>query len=166
MLSSNHYERALAGFLRARRVPYVAVNETRRAPHHSATLKSLDFIVTSCGGENLLVDVKGRLWPQTKGRTRWENWATHDDLRSLQTWETMFGAGHRAVLVFAYLVDSDDGWLNDEALFPWEGQYYAFYAVRAQDFAAHWRVRSPKWETITLSQADYRALRTPLVDLL
>src|SRR5262245_31489821 len=51
----NHYEAAFEAYLQQRRIPYVAVDETRRSaavgvttadPDEAATLKSLDFIVS------------------------------------------------------------------------------------------------------------------------
>lgn len=76
--STDHYERAFEGYLRSRRIPYVAVDEARKAllPHdHSLkvsfgdaapgtsptahTLKSFDYVLYGPGC-NLLVEVKGR----------------------------------------------------------------------------------------------------------
>ncbi len=73
----HHYESAFERYLRARRIPYVAVDEARKAlvpqdatfrvrmhqagaevPEECA-LKSFDFVIYGSGG-NLLVEVKGR----------------------------------------------------------------------------------------------------------
>ncbi|MFT3683972.1 MAG: HYExAFE family protein [Phycisphaerales bacterium] len=74
-LGQYHGERAFEAFLRARRMPYVSVNEARRtlvspeAMGGSPDLKSFDFVVytaaSSAGrtGANLLVDVKCRRLP-------------------------------------------------------------------------------------------------------
>ncbi len=60
----NHYEAAFEEFLRARGVPYVAVDEARRSLlADGRSIKSLDFIVASPGGTSWLVDVKGRRFP-------------------------------------------------------------------------------------------------------
>ncbi len=42
----NHYEAAFEDYLRAERIPYVAVNEQRRAIEREGTLKNLDFILS------------------------------------------------------------------------------------------------------------------------
>ncbi len=57
---SIHYEAAFEAFLRDRRVPYVAVDEAKKALFADARLKSFDFVVYSKNASNLLVDVKGR----------------------------------------------------------------------------------------------------------
>jgi len=41
----NYYEAAFEEFLRARRLPYIAVDEARRSLIAGGSLKSLDFIV-------------------------------------------------------------------------------------------------------------------------
>lgn len=60
----HHYERAFEDYLRSRDIPYVSVNEARKAilppPAEPASLKSFDFVVYNQAGTNLLVDVKGR----------------------------------------------------------------------------------------------------------
>ena len=55
-----HYEAAFEAFLRQKGVPYVAVDEAKKALFANAKLKSFDFVVYSKNGPNLLVDVKGR----------------------------------------------------------------------------------------------------------
>ena len=57
---SIHYEAAFEAFLRDRGIPYVAVDEAKKALFADARLKSFDFVVYSKNGPNLLVDVKGR----------------------------------------------------------------------------------------------------------
>lgn len=80
MSGRDHYQRAFEAYLRQRRLPYVSVDEARRAilPEGAplkiersppgdgpsaasppATLKSFDFVVYG-EGSNLLVEVKGR----------------------------------------------------------------------------------------------------------
>lgn len=76
MLDRHHYEQAFEHYLRLRRIPYVAVNEARKAllplppmrepagseaPAATETLKSFDFVLyTPSPRPNLLVDIKGR----------------------------------------------------------------------------------------------------------
>src|SRR5690606_24323063 len=104
-IRSNHYDAAFEEYLLQRRIPYVAVDESRRSLLEQASLKSMDFIVHSSTGENLLVDVKGRRYPTAGNGGRWENWVTADDVESLLRWEEVFGAAYRALFVFAYDVD-------------------------------------------------------------
>jgi hypothetical protein len=167
-IRSNHYDVAFEAYLRTARVPYVAVDESRRALLADASLKSLDFIVSTAGREHLLVDVKGRRFPTTgpQGGHCWENWATRDDLVSMLQWQSVFGSGFRSLLVFAYDV-RDARWRDrHEELFEFRDREYAFYGVWADDYAPLMVRRSAQWETVALRAAEFRRLRRPLSELL
>lgn len=88
----HHYERAFEGYLRDQRVPYMAVNEARRAllpkqaklelegaEGQKSAIKNFDFVVYGdpaddgvadgrggMGADNLLVEVKGRRLPRMR----------------------------------------------------------------------------------------------------
>src|SRR5476651_1248673 len=93
-----HYEAAFEGFLREKKIPYVAVDEAKRALFANAKLKSFDFVVYSKNGPNLLVDVKGRQSRKSNGRGGFETWTTEQDVADLIQWEEVFGQGYKAVL--------------------------------------------------------------------
>ena len=50
---SVHYEAAFEAFLRDRGIPYVAVDEAKKALFANAKLKSFDFVVYSKNGQQL-----------------------------------------------------------------------------------------------------------------
>ncbi len=130
-IRSNHYDAAFEEFLRSRRAAHVVVDEQRRALLSDASLKSMDFIVYSEKSANLLVDVKGRRFPSggDDGTHKWENWATADDLASLQRWEAVFGDGFRSVLVFAYDIRHSRWYSELDAPFQHRDRVYSFYGV-------------------------------------
>lgn len=163
----NHYESAFEEFLRARRVPYVAVDESRRAlwgPRDS--LKSLDFLVSTPGGGAWLVDVKGRRFPSGTQKHYWKNWSTQDDLRSLARWERLFGERFRGLFVFAYQVLGDRSPLPAEQLFAHRGERYGFVGVRLREYASLARQISPRWDTVAVAAEQFRRLAEPLDGLL
>jgi hypothetical protein len=148
MKRTNHYDAAFEAYLRHVGVPFVVVDEARRARLNQVSLKSMDFIVTAPGSHNLLVDVKGRHFPSgcgpDRGRSghKWENWATKDDLDSLLRWQEVFGDGFRSMLVFAYeLLD----------------------ARSADDLAAETRPSAPAAES-TIAAAKAGEARMPSAD--
>ncbi|HOP76080.1 MAG TPA: HYExAFE family protein, partial [Thermogutta sp.] len=102
----NHYEAAFESYLRTAGIPYVAVDEARRAVMADGrSLKSLDFLVAPPGPVTWLVDVKGRRFPSgLEHHQYWKNWSTQDDLESLMEWEVLFGQGFRGLFVFAFHV--------------------------------------------------------------
>ncbi len=165
---SNHYEMAFEAYLRGNRAPYVSVDEKRRSLLREASLKSMDFIVYSNRPHNLFVDVKGRRFPSggKSNRHKWENWATEDNLDILLQWELVFGAGFRAVLVFAYHV-IDLRCLDEfERCFRHRNRVYAFYGLWADQYRAEMRTRSRGWETVTLPGGTFRRLRAPIEEFL
>jgi hypothetical protein len=187
----NHYEAAFEAYLRQRRIPYVAVDETRRSCgsnpslaspaadgadpilEEESTLKSLDFIVSPAGcrgqagglGSNSwLVDVKGRRFPSA-GKQYWRNWSTADELRSLAHWETLFAGQFQALLVFAYNVVGDQAPLPADQLFEFRGGLYGFLGIRLDHYASWSRVLSPRWQTVHIPTAKFRALARPTDEL-
>ncbi len=158
----NHYEAAFEAFLRARRVPYVAVDEAKRSRFAEGSIKSLDFIVSPAARFSWLVDVKGRRFPSGGQKQYWKNWSTRDDLVSLARWEGLFGARFGGLLVFAYNVVGSLAPLPADALFAFRGALYGFVAVRARDYAAHARQISPRWQTLSVGSAQFRRLARPV----
>jgi hypothetical protein len=175
----NHYEAAFEAYLRQRRIPYVAVDETRRSlgggsaeagdetvAGEEQSLKSLDFIVSPRGfggqaGGSWLVDVKGRRFPSGMSKQYWKNWSTADELRSLAHWETLFAGQFQSLLVFAYNVVGDQAPLPAEQLFEFRGSLYGFLGIRLDHYASWSRVLSPRWQTVHIPTAKFRALARP-----
>lgn len=163
MQRHHHCETAFEEHLRRLRLPYVAVDEARKAllPLDGAddALKSFDFLV-SLPDRRLLVDIKGRKLRLGRGGRvgRQENWVTREDLRSLAQWESIFGNGFRAVFVFAYWTDLQppDGVFDQ--LLEHRGRWYALRCVERRDYAIHARTRSPKWGTVDLDTETFSRL--------
>lgn len=164
---NNHYDAALEEYLRRLRVPYVAVDEAKRALFAEVSLKSLDFIIYSHQGPNLLVDVKGRRFPSGgTQRHYWENWSTRDDIESLRRWQDVFGSDFLSMLIFAYnLCDARSLQIFEEP-FSYRERSYAFVALTLEDYCKHLRVRSSRWATVSLPTAEFRRLIRPLAEFL
>ncbi|MBK7403176.1 MAG: HYExAFE family protein [Phycisphaerales bacterium] len=165
----HHYEQAFEAYLRDKRMPYVAVNEARKAllPHTSAfhavergdaSLKSFDFVVYG-QGQNLLVEVKGRRLPA--GGRRLESWVHADDVRSMQTWEPLFGPEFRAVFVFLYWCDElpADGLF--EEIIEHRGRWYALRVTTVDEYARCMKVRSPRWGTVCVENRHFVRISHP-----
>jgi hypothetical protein len=163
---SNHYEAALEQYLRDRRVTYVAVDEAKRSMMAEASLKSLDFIVSSPLGGTWLIDVKGRRFPAGTQKQYWRNWTTRDDLHSLAAWQDLFGDRSQALLLFAFQVVGRRAPLPPRQLYWHRETVYGFVGVRLEDYLRHARTISPKWDTLAISTSMFRALARPLDELL
>jgi hypothetical protein len=157
---SIHYEAAFEAFLRQRGVPYVAVDEAKKALFVNAKLKSFDFVVYCQRGPNLLLDIKGRQLRNRASRKGFETWATQRDVDDLLQWEQIFGTGFRAVLGFVYWIDPP--LVPEPGMFNHRDRWYLLMGVELEEYRQHMRQRSPKWETVSLPSEDFRTLARPL----
>ena len=159
-----HYEAAFEDYLRSCGLPYVAVDEHRKAIFSGTRVKSFDFLVYRPRGRHWLVDVKGRKFPyEVSGQRRyWENWITREDLEGLTRWEQVFGDGFQAMLVFAYVLEGDGARRPTTHIHPFHEAEYAFLCVALADYRGAARPRSPKWETLTLPARIFRRVAQPI----
>jgi len=159
-----HYEAAFEAYLRARGTPYLAIDETHKALFGGVKVKSFDFLLYAPDGRILLADVKGRLVRGNRGSSL-QNWVTQDDVDSLQKWEGVFGPGYAGLFVFAYWYDgaADPG---PGEIHIYEGARYRFIGLALADYIRGMRVRSPKWNTVTLPAEFFRAHAKPVPEFL
>lgn len=186
----HHYELAFEQYLRDRRVPYVAVDEARKAllPEDAtlrvaidgsdqSSLKSFDFVLYG-RDSNLLVEIKGRRIARRPPRSpapreprersllassgRLETWVTEDDVESLSTWERLFGEGFRAAFVFIYWCDELPPAALFEEVFEFRGRWYALRAVPLAQYSAAMRPRSRRWRTVHVHTAEFDRISTSL----
>ncbi len=155
-----HYEAAFEAFLRDRGIPYVAVDEAKKALFANAKLKSFDFVVYSKGGPNLLVDVKGRSCRNRSARSGFETWTTERDVSDLLQWEQVFGEGFKAVFSFVYWIDPP--LTPDVGMYEFRERWYLLMGIDLAEYRDHMRRRSVKWETVSLPAEDFRLLARPL----
>jgi hypothetical protein len=157
---SVHYEAAFESLLRDRGIPYVAVDEAKKALFANAKLKSFDFVVYSKKGPNLLIDVKGRSCRNRAQRAGFETWATQQDVNDLMQWEQVFGEGFKAVLMFVYWIEPP--LTAGEGMFQHRDKWYMVLGVDLAEYRSHMRRRSAKWETVSLPAQEFRSLARPL----
>ena len=181
------YERVFEAYLRRLKLPYVAVEQARRAmlptgaklsctePSSNSTvrLKSFDFVVYG-QRRNLLSEIKGRRLPARKPRkgqpaigssppaARLESWTTLDDVESLAAWQTLFGPDFEAHLVFIYRLDRDADPSGFSEWFEHESTRYVVLGVPLDDYRAEMKTRSPRWRTVDLPTRAMERLARPL----
>ncbi len=170
MKRDNPYEQAFEAYLRDRRWGYLATDETRRTSFDDEPIKSLDFVVSTPRGSQLLIDIKGRKYPSVNRLKRnyaWQNWVERIDLDSLDRWQDQFGPFSVGLIVFAYRLANDIRIANDTFdLWPYRGERYLFRAVRSSDYRQHMRTRSPKWNTVHLNTLSFRMIVHPFSDFI
>jgi hypothetical protein len=159
-----HYEAAFEDYLRSRGLPYVAVDEHRKAIFSGTRVKSFDFLVYYERGRTWIVDIKGRKFPyDTDGQKRyWENWVTREDIEGLTRWQETFGDGFVAMLVFAYLLLCPEERAPTGHVHTFKEQRYAFMCVSLDDYRRECRRRSCKWDTLSMPMGRFRKLIEPI----
>lgn len=168
-----HYEQAFEYYLRANRVPYVAVDEAKKSllpagePHRA--LKSFDFVVYGTD-RNLLIDVKGRMYGNSardggtkpnSTKRRFESWVTKDDVESLSRWEELFGDGFIATFVFLYCLRQQPPDALFEHVFCFNNRWYALREVTLDDYRQAMQLRSSKWETVHVPAVEFERISRP-----
>ena len=161
---SVHYEAAFEAFLRDRGIPYVAVDEAKKALFAGAKLKSFDFVVYRPEGKNLLVDVKGR--KLTPPRGSFQNWTTREDIDDLRQWQDIFGDGFTAMFLFMFYWPGtpDASPLKDMMLH--HDKWYGTLGISIADYREHMKPRSEAWGTVHLPTKDFRRLAKPFEEWL
>ena len=167
-----HYDRAFEHYLRANAIPYVAVDEAKRALAGDrknkvlpTKLKSFDFVVYSDHGPNLLVDVKGRKHSGNTGKA-FQNWVTRDDVDSLTKWAEIFGDNFDPAFAFLFWYDTQPPDALFQEVFEYGGRWYAVLALSLSAYTRHMRNRSAKWETVSIPAKAFTDLSGPLMELL
>lgn len=166
-----HYEAAFEDYLRSRGLPCVPVDEAKKAVFGQISLKSFDFVVYSERGPNLLVDVKGRKFPDSipgrkRGGKAWENWITRDDVEGLIEWQGVFGEGFRAMLVFAYWLQGPPQRSPFVDVHFYREHHYAFSAIPLDEYVRLAKPRSRKWQTLGVNSRDFAATARDIAEFL
>ena len=177
MNRGNHYETAFEAFLRELRLPYVAVDESKKALFSGSKLKSFDFVVYSRSGPNLLVDIKGRKAIGDGGGAgaSLQTWTNRQDVDDLSQWERIFGEGFKALFGFVFEVEPllapppghfvhRQGEVGRPAG-AWE-RHYLMLCVDLCDYRNHMSRRSVRWDTVAMPMAEFRQLARPMRDWL
>jgi len=168
-----HYERAVRAHLTEQGVPFVAVDEARRAitggdtrplraPGGGArpgTIKTFDLLLY--GRPNVLLELKGRKLPA--GSKRLENWVTQDDVDSLLRWEGLFGREYVGAFAFVYRCEGEPPDPLFEQVWRHREAWYAIRTIAAGAYAAVMRVRSRRWGTVSVPTGEFERLSGPLL---
>ncbi len=166
MKSNNHYELAFREMLRQRKISYVEVNEAHRSSFANVQLKSFDFIVYLPDKRNLIVDIKGRkAKPGKKKDWLFDPWVTQEDIKSLETWQHIFGETFCTSFVFAFWLSERNSVSLFES-FELNDRYYRFLAIHLNDYRQYMKTRSQKWKTVTIPRATFTELAFDFCQLL
>ena len=154
-----HYEAAFEDYLRRNGLPYIAVDEAKKALFAGAKLKSFDFVVYRPNGKNLLVDVKGRKLSPTSSSL--QNWTTREDIDDLRQWQDIFGSDFCAMFLFMFHWPSTPETTPLKDLFLHRERWYSMLAISVTDYREFIRRRSLAWNTVHLPVKEFQRLAKP-----
>lgn len=154
----NGYEEVFEQWLVEKAVKYVPVDQQKRKIFARNKIKSFDFIVYPRNGGQVIAEVKGREFKgkSLAGMKSLECWVTLEDVKGLIQWELVFEKGTRAMFVFVYKITGGDVDTDGADVFEFFDEKYFFYTVSLDDYREFMKVRSPKWETVTLPASKFR----------
>ena len=174
MSSYIHYEQAFETYLQRQNIPYVPVDQTKKAIFSGERIKSFDFILYPRHGRRILADVKGRKFPYPSYRRgNWgQTWTTTDDVEGLTRWEEVFGEEYLSVFVFAYWLcdqnpdhadnDASDHPLTQpqlfETIYNYQQRDYTFVVADLHAYRQQMRHRSDSWQTVFVPAKQFKLL--------
>ena len=164
----NHYERAFGNWLIDNRVRYIAVDEQKRAALGRSKVKSFDYLLYPANQQIIVAEVKGRAFKGTSfaKMAGFDCWVTADDVDGLARWQQVFGGGHTAAFVFAYRVNNVDVDFDGREVYDFDGSKYIFFGLKLEDYRKFMKIRSPKWQTVTLPADRFRQCAVQMQKLL
>ncbi len=154
----NHYEEAFENWLIDNHVRYIAIDESKKAAFARCKVKSFDFLLYLRNGQTIIVEVKGRKFKgaSLSKLTGLECWVTAEDINGLTKWQEVFGPGHQAIFIFAYEMENIDVDFDGRAVYDFAQKRYVFLCIKLDDYRLFMKVRSPKWQTVTLPADKFR----------
>ena len=160
--SLNHYERAFGNWLIDNHIRYITVDEQKRAALGRSKIKSFDYLLYPRNHKSrsriIVAEVKGRKFKGVSFAklTGFECWVTGDDIVGLTQWQNVFGPTHMAAFIFAYKIENIDVDFDGRDVYDFSNSRYVFFAIKLDDYVKFMKVRSPKWQTVTLSADKFR----------
>jgi hypothetical protein len=167
-VSTISYEQAFESWLMDNHVQYVVVDQQKRKMFARNKIKSFDFLLYPADSAPVIAELKGRRFKgkSLAGLTSLQCWVTMEDIRGLIRWEDVFAEGFEALFIFAYEFENIIVETDGRDVYDFQENQYMFYAVKLDDYREFMKVRSPKWQTVTLPAAKFREFAIPVRELL
>ncbi|MHC5199638.1 MAG: HYExAFE family protein [Planctomycetota bacterium] len=168
---ANLYEQAFACYLTENKLPFVWVDQSKRPEFQDGPVKNFDFLVYPESDSPILIELKGRTFKgdSLAGMKGLDGWATFEDVQSLSHWRDQFHKdtpAATAFFVFAFRFANIDIETDGLPVYDYSGRQFLFLAIPLDKYAEAMKIRSPKWQTVTLPAEDFRQWAMPIDKLL
>ncbi len=156
--SSNHYGRAFAEFLKDNSVKYIPVNAKKKKLFAKNSIKNFDYVFYSLGNKPYIAKIKGRKF---KGKTfthmeNLQNWVPESDIEGLKQWSKILGDEQTSVIVFVYCFEKTKVETDGKKIYEFENKKYAFITIKLENYCRCMKIRSKKWNTVSVPAAEFR----------
>ena len=168
---ANLYEQAFQCYLAENKHSFIWLDQTKRIEFFDSVVKNFDFLLYPDSECPVLVELKGRTFKgdSLAGMKGLDGWATFEDVQALSQWLERFRSDFPAataffvfVFRFANIDVETDGW----DVYDYSGSRLLFLAIPLEKYAEAMKIRSPKWQTVTLPAEDFRRWAIPINELL
>lgn len=168
---ANSYELAFESFLTESKIPFVWVDQSQRPEFFDGSVKNFDFFLYPDSQCPVLIELKGRTFKgdSLAGLKGLDGWATFEDVQALSQWLARFRVDYpaaQAYFVFVFRFANIDVETDGRAVYDFGGQRFLFLAIPLDKYAAAMKVRSPKWQTVTLPAEDFPRAEKPMEEIL
>lgn len=163
----NIYEEVFACWLAEHHITFVDINQSKRFSVQQQDVKNFDFLLRPRSKKPLLAEVKGRTFHGSTlaGLKGLDGWVTLEDVESMTYWQQRFQQekpAAAAVFVFVFALEQIDVETDGQPVYDFDGRRFLLLAVPLEHYRAYMKQRSPKWQTVTLSAADFRRYAVPV----
>jgi hypothetical protein len=167
---ANLYEQAFEGFLTENKIPFIWVDQSKRPEFCEPSIKNFDFLLYPDSESPVLIELKGRTFKgdSLAGLKGLDGWATFEDVQALSQWLAQFRRDFpaaEAFFVFAFRFANIDVETDGWGVYDWADKRFVFLAVPLEKYVEAMKIRSPKWQTVTLSAEDFRQAVIPINEI-
>lgn len=164
---TNLYEQAFACWLDERRVPFVAIDQSRRFAHIDEGVKNFDFLLFPRSNCPVLIELKGRTFHGTSlaGLRGLDGWVPFEDVQALSYWQDRFRrekGDSRAFFVFAFVFEQIDVETDGRAVYDFANRRFFLTMVPLRRYQERMKPRSQRWQTVSVGADDFRDMIMPV----
>lgn len=168
---ANLYELAFTSWLTEKRVPFIIIDQSKRFATIDEGVKNFDFLLFPDSDCPVLVEMKGRTFhgATLKGLTGLDGWVPFEDVQALAHWQDVFRREKgdcAAVFVFAFVFEQIDVETDGRPVYDFDDRRFLLLATPLEKYKAAMKPRSEKWQTVTVSAADFRRIAAPVKEII
>ncbi|MCK4913980.1 MAG: HYExAFE family protein [Planctomycetes bacterium] len=165
---ANHYKQAFESWLVDNRIKHISPDKDKKLAFGNLNIKSFDYLLYPRSGQTIIAAVRGRKFKAESFEklAGLQCWLATNDISQLKQWQQVLGQTHKAVFVFAYRIENFDVDFDGREIYDFNNGKYIFFCIDLERYCEFMKIRSPKWQTVTISADDFRLCAVQAEELL